>query len=618
MNTQPNGSGSWRLPRRLAYVVSHSRPWSSNGYAVRTDAVARALSEAGHEVIVFTRPGRPWDIEGFPEDAEVPLDRKIDGLRHICLPMPPMPGARPIARIRMAADILTEAFYAFRPAAVLAASNWENAEPARRAAGRTGAAFFYEQRGFWGMGADAETEAERTERRQETEIALSARAVFTLNRPMRDRLVLNGVPEGRIHLVPNGLSFRVRPTKRLTREAIGCGSRYLLGYIGSLSAYEGVEDLLRLTAMLRKGGPAGPPLDVAALIVGSDAPKGMLGSVGGADKSPGQAPAQERLRGLASELGIATSAHFIPQLSEAEAASYYPLCDAMVLPRRRTRVTELVPPVKPYAAAAWSLPVFMTDLPPLAEIAPEINGSLFPEGNIPALAAMVHDALTKGHRASILPLETDLDWAQRVRPIRYQLDIVAEAEQERNAKLFGSFDHSQVTAAQRGASSDLAQVLLAHQRFDISTLPGVGLQRDIGAAHLALIGPSSPSSAQSAQHAADRVTAMTRATLLDVLATAEPGRFVIDWAGLQAEAAAGCLTEWSGLWSIEDMRLSRQIMDAVRIATERGWRVQVLGPVHRSQAPLFRTIAHVVEEILPDQTAPDPSPSEQINAGDAA
>lgn len=592
MSSPANGPGSWRFPRRLAYVVSHSRPWSSNGYAVRTDAVARALSAAGHEVIVFTRPGRPWDIEGFPADTDVPLDHRIDGLRHIHLPMPPMPGARPSARIRMAADILTEAFYAFRPGAVLAASNWESAEAARRAAGRTGAAFFYEQRGYWDMDAHAETEAERSERRHETEIALAARAVFTMNGPMRRALVQNGVPEGRIHLVPNGVAFGGRPARPLTREAIGCRSRYLLGYIGSLSAYERTDDLLHLTAALRKGGAAGGPLDVDLLIVGSDAPKGLLNTVSGAGLPP--TPVQDRLRRLAAELGIAEAVHFVAQLSEAEAASYYPLCDAFILPRRRDRMTELVPPVKPYAAAAWSLPVFMTDLPPLAEIAAEIHGSLFAEGDIPGLAAMVHQALIKGHPATVMTLSPDLQWSHRVRPICNQLDIVAEAERARNAQIFGTF--AQSAEGQQPAVESAIKAM--PRRFDMTTLPAVGLKRDIGTAHVARIGPA-PRHAD----AADPVTVLTRANLLDVLATALPGRFVIDWAGLQAEGAG----EWAGLWSIDDMRLNRQIMDAVRIATERGWRVQVLGPVYRSQAPLFRSIANVVEEVLPSATGAAPS-----------
>ena len=581
MSRTADNPETWRFPRRLAYVVSHSRPWSSNGYAVRTDAVARALRDAGHEVIVFTRPGRPWDIEGFPADTEVPLDHRIDGIRHIHLPMPPMPGATPTARLRMTSDILTEAFYTFRPAAVLAASNWENAEPARRAAGRTGAAFFYEQRGFWEMGAADESEAERAERRQETEIALAARAVFTLNDAMRQVLIQRGVPEGKIHLVPNGLSFRASAGKRLTREKIGCRARYLLGYIGSLSSYEGVEDLLRLVALLRRGGDFGEPLDVAALIVGSDAPKGLVG------KMLETASAQERLRALARELGIANQAHFVPQLPEAEAAGYYPLCDAIVLPRRRTRVTEVVPPIKPYIAATWSLPVFMTDLPPLAEIAQEIYGEVFPEGDIAALAAMVHKALTVGHPARLQSLPPDLDWSKRVRPIRNQMELVTEAERARNARLFAGFG---LNAGEEDGESQRHERGVP-RRFDLSILPAVGLPREAALLPVARLGP--------AGRFGDAEKRLTRFNLLDVLATAEPGRFVIDWVGVQAEPG-----EWAGLWSIDDMRLNRLVMDAVRIAIERGWRVQVLGPVHRSQAPLFRTVAALVEEILPeDKTA---------------
>ena len=47
------------------------------------------------------------------------------------------------------------------------------------------------------------------------------------------------------------------------------------------------------------------------------------------------------------------------------------------------------------------------------------------------------------------------------------------------------------------------------------------------------------------------------------------------------------------------MHLNRQIMDACRIALDRGWRLQVVGPVLRSQAPLFRTVSGVFEEVQP-------------------
>jgi glycosyltransferase involved in cell wall biosynthesis len=597
--------GNWRLPRRLAYAVSHSLPWSSNGYAVRSHAIARALSAAGHEVIVFSRPGRPWDIEGFPAGRKVDLDRKLDGIRYVSLPMPPMPGARPTERLRQAADILTEAFHVFRPAAVIAASNWENAEPARRAAGRTGAAFFYEQRGFWEMGesgdapgdtraAEAAAAAEVAARRQETEIALAARAVFTLNGPMRDELLRRGVPSGRIHLVPNGLSLPGRIDTRISRATLGCNARYLIGYIGSLSAYEGVEDLLHLVARLR--GDAAAPLDVAALIVGSDAPKGLIGGDKGATAA---------LRALAGQLSITPFVHFVPQQSEAAVASYYPLCDAIVLPRRRNRVTELVPPIKPYSAAAHALPVFMTDLPPLAEIAAEIHGSLYPEGDIAALAQGVRKALTHGHPATVMPLDPDLDWSRRVLPMVQHLAAVAEAERSRNARLLGAPSPAAAAVpAQPAADPDMAPAAAARaRRFDPAVLPFAHLRPLIGAAPVALIGPGRGVAGPGvAGHGvAGQVIALNRTNLLEVLATAEPGRLVIDWAGLQAEADPS--GDWAGLWSIDDMRLNRLVMDAARLALDRGWRLQVLGPVHRSQAPLFRTVANVMEELLPEGAA---------------
>ena len=42
----------WRFPDRLAYVVSHALPHSSNGYAVRTHEVARALIARGRDAII--------------------------------------------------------------------------------------------------------------------------------------------------------------------------------------------------------------------------------------------------------------------------------------------------------------------------------------------------------------------------------------------------------------------------------------------------------------------------------------------------------------------------------------------------------------------------------------
>jgi len=572
-------SASWHLPRRVAYVVSHSYPYSSNGYAVRTHAVANALNGLGHEVIVFNKPGRPWDIEGFPADISVKTEQVIDNVRYVFLPCAGGAETGVRDRLRDAERTLMEALRIFRPGTVLGVSNWENAEPAQNAARRLKIPFFYEQRGFWEMSraasdpAYAHSEEYARNRRNEVRIAQAAQAVFTLNGAMRDELVRRGVPGGNIHLVPNGVSAPGHVDRAITRSSIGCRSRYLLGYIGSLSDYEGSEDLLHLLEKLRRMG-----VDADMMIMGSSAPKGLIGS-------DHDAPLEIRLRDLAQSLKIAGHVHFLPQVAANRTGAYYSMTDAFIMPRRRAAVTELVAPLKPYAAASYNLPVFMTDMAPLDEIAQDIHASLFPEGDMDTLADMVRQTLEQGgHPAVMNPLPQGVFWPERVQPMSRLLRDAAQSLAGVSEGLWAS------GGAQVGAYPAPGSRL-----FDTHILPQVALRGQLGIGTIAALGPC--------RHITGaRLIRLTRSNILASLATGDVGAFVIDWAGLQdgpAEWPAEWAAEWAGLWSIDNMRLNRQIMDACRIALDRGWTMQVLGPVSRSQAPLYRTVSGVLEEILP-------------------
>lgn len=585
--SQSPTAADWRLPKRVAYVVNHSFPYSSDGYAVRTHEVARALSAHGHEVLVINRPGRPWDIEGFPADAAVQTEQVIDGVRYIFLPSKSEPVVSLRSRLRMAERALMEAFEIFRPGAVMAVSNWENAEPALYAARRLGAPFFYEQRGFWEMTRAAlepgydQTDDYKRIRENELRIGQAAQAVFTLNRAMRDELVRRGLDAGKIHLVPNGVSEPGPVAAGVNRASIGCSSKYLLGYVGSLSAYEGSGDLLRLLAALRK-----QDIDVDLMIAGSSAPKGLIGSCY-------EAPAEDGLRAEAASLGLQGHVHFVPQMAQSRIGAYYRLLDAVVMPRRRSVMTEMVAPLKPYAAAAYGLPVFMTDMPPLDEIAKDIHGSLFPEGDMDALAAMIAQSLTRGdHPARKAALDPQVRWTKRVAPMVQQLQAVASATPPLAKALGLAAPVAPVATPAPVASAPQPAAPAAapepKPRFNTRILPRVALHVLPKDERIAVVGPG-------AHLAGGRIIPLSRASLLSELATGTPGRFVIDWAGLQADPG-----EWEGLWSIENMRLNRQIMDAARIAMDRGWRLQVAGPILRSRAPLFRTVSAAFEEILPD------------------
>jgi len=567
------------LPARVAYVVSHGLPYSSNGYAVRSHAVACALAELGHDVIVISKPGRPWSIEGFDPARAIPLDQRIDGVRYIFLPMGEA-GMSLRAQLRAAEQRLTDAFEVFRPGAVIAASNWENAEPAQNAARRYGCAFFYEQRGFWDMARQADAPPVSAEdqiratrsREYETRIARDARAVFTLNAAMKAEMVTRGVPGDKIHLMPNGVSPPRALDPKITRESLEITARHVLGYVGSLSGYEGLETLVQVTAALRARG-----IDAAALIVGSDAPKGLVEGAGDGTAA---------LRAQAQRLGVSEHLHFVRQQPQSRIGSYYALLDAFVMPRHRSEMTQVVAPLKPYSAASYGVPVVMTDMPPLDEVAREIGAKLFAQGDVDALGQVLEGifaqapAVRSGARA-LPPVRPALRWSHRVRPLSRLLQGEAQSLQAQQLRQ---------GMQEAGTGTDASH---AHGigGFDTARLPQVTLGQQRGT--LAYLGPAAAQ--PDPRYDADRRVQLTRGNILAELATRAPGVFVIDWPALTAQRGG----EWDGLWSIDDMRLNRLIMEATRVAQQRGWQCHVTGPVQRSAAPLFRTVAQLFEEILP-------------------
>ena len=135
------------IKNRVAYVVSHGQSYASNGYAIRTQGIAKALNQHGLETLCFVRPNRPWELD---PTANIAPEVKVEGVRYIHSrwPSSQTPNSEQ-AHLQASVDTLVALFRVFRPAAVLAASNWQVGLPAWIAAKRLGLPFYYEVRGFW-------------------------------------------------------------------------------------------------------------------------------------------------------------------------------------------------------------------------------------------------------------------------------------------------------------------------------------------------------------------------------------------------------------------------------------------------------------------------------------
>lgn len=377
----------WRIPKRIAYVVSHSLPFSSNGYAIRTHGIATALVGHGFEVYAFTRPGYPWNLPGFV-DHSAANHHPIDGVHYIHQRRLVDAKADAATQASAGVEAYAELFRVFKPSVVIAASNFETALPALVAARQAGLPFVYEVRGFWEISRISRTpswagspEFQRHVR-FESEVAKAADRIVTLNRPMAEELVRRGAVREKIDIVPNavpGLPELAARDVKLAKK-LGLQGGLVVGYIGSLTAYEGLEDLVAACARLNKGGTA-----VKLMVVGSSSP---LGHSDAAD------PFSDNLKGLAQGAGLAGRVVFTGRVSHDEIGKYYALADVIVIPRKPDPVSELVPPLKPVEALAYGRPLVVSDVAPLADLIAEAKlGASFRKGDRGELAAALRRVL---------------------------------------------------------------------------------------------------------------------------------------------------------------------------------------------------------------------------------
>lgn len=362
--TEQRPTPFWRVPGRIAYIVNHSYPFSSNGYAVRTHGIARALVEHGHSVIAITRPGLPWDLPGF-DGTNFDSFHEIEGVRYLHLKEPSCIGKSQTEYLTQAVTALNEYFQLFKPSVVMAASNWENALPAAIAARELGLPFFYEVRGFWEITrasvepAWQNTEEFRYQVKMETLLAKQVDRVFTLNSFMREELVKRGVDGAKIDLVPNGYGklpdLSKAPT--LTRQELGIKTQYVVGYVGSFAKYEGLDYLLKACIQLRKRG-----IDLSLLLVGSSNPIGAC-------QPAMQCIYSEQLLEMARQKKFSDYLFLPGRVMPEKLSDYYSLIDLIVIPRIDLAVNDLVSPIKPLETAVHAKAMLLSNAKPLAKIA---------------------------------------------------------------------------------------------------------------------------------------------------------------------------------------------------------------------------------------------------------
>jgi glycosyltransferase involved in cell wall biosynthesis len=335
----------------VLFAVHNSLPYDHAGYAVRTHMTARQIKANAMPIAVATRPGYPWDLQKHRDRQERPVCDVVDGISYYRLFDPNKRFKRGADRdyIDVYASELERVAQQQHATIIHAHSNYLNAHAAIEAANRLGIPSVYEVRGFWHktrltLDPDYRNGGMFTyESTMEKAAMEAADAVVTISDAMRSLMISWGIPEEKIVLAPNTVDTSyfqpIKPDKELM-QMYDLEGKTVVGFLGSITGYEGIAELIKAVETLRKEG-----LEIVLLIVG-------------------EGKAKQELQKSTTSSGVI----FTGRVPFEEVRKYYSVFDICPFPRNDAEVCRYVPPLKVLEAMAMEKPVIVSNVPPLLEI----------------------------------------------------------------------------------------------------------------------------------------------------------------------------------------------------------------------------------------------------------
>ena len=361
------------------YLLHNSLPWDSQGYATRSHAIIKSTNTGDWKVSGVTRLGYPYDRHTNTRAEEIPETSLIDGVTYYRLgkKLGALSGVSNFlnAYAARAATLVAD----LKPAIIHAASSNWNGIVGNHLAKQAGVPSVYEVRGLWEVTARSrEPGYEFTLRHRlsvalETQACVQASHVFALTNALKQELIRRGVNGEKITLLPNCVDVgRFLPRERDTdlEASLGLTGKTVIGYVGSLLDYEGLNLLMAAGKEL-----SATRNDFHILIVG-----------GGA--------ATEVLSKQVAELGIGDVVTFTGRVPHADVERYYSLVDIAPFPRLALPVCEMVSPLKPFEAMAMEKACVVSSVDALTEIVQDgVTGRVFEKNSVADLARVLAELL---------------------------------------------------------------------------------------------------------------------------------------------------------------------------------------------------------------------------------
>lgn len=358
-------------------ILHNSKPFDHAGYAVRSQTILKALTNSGIKTSALTRPGYPVDLNKH-KDKEITSLSVVDGIEYEHHYEDDLyKKVLETDYVAKYAEIIGET--ADRRGAFIlhACSNYVNALAANEAAWQTGRLSVYELRGLWHLtevskNKDFEdSEMFRYYELMEKKALHEAHHVIAISESLKDYIVEKmQVPHEKVTVIPNAVDtqiFSPVPKDMALKKSLGLNENtFVVGFLGSITAYEGVELIIEAAGSMKRSG-----LDIAMVIVGD----GMY---------------LEKLKEDVRILGL-DNIHFTGRVPFKDVRKYYSIFDVCPFPRLNYEVCRIIPPLKIFEAMAMKVPVIVSDLPALTEIIePEVTGLAASAGSSLGLTEAIH------------------------------------------------------------------------------------------------------------------------------------------------------------------------------------------------------------------------------------
>lgn len=366
---------------KILYVLNNSLPYHSNGYSTRTHGLLKGVKQT-KEIEAITRLGYPHDLAKF-RNEDFSDKHTVDTVDYYHIPSMDMwLNYLPLNEyLKTYGNKLAQHIEKNDIKIIHSASNFVNGLASTYAAQKMGIYSIYEVRGLWEITRiSRQPEWEDSEhfemmKRLETDAAKSANIVITITFALKEELVQRGVKENKIFVLPNGVdtkSFQpLNKDLKLMKELNIKQSEIVIGYIGSIVEYEGIDLLIEALRKLKDKNIN----NFKFLLVGD----GRY---------------YETIKNKINELKVNDIVILTGRIPHREVKKYYSLIDIAPIPRKSYPVTEMVSPLKPFEAMAMGKVVLASDVAAIAEIIDDgYNGILFKKNNVDDLTEKLETLL---------------------------------------------------------------------------------------------------------------------------------------------------------------------------------------------------------------------------------